>query len=207
MADAKKPKIGMIYKIGAFLAFVLLGYLGIRSYKLSVEKLKINGCIDEIGQIFMNAQDVFKNQNNYKTLDYKSAVKFNIIPKKMFREGGRGEAFNSYGGGVDIFATPLLAANDDKAFSVSFQGITSYGCQELVRTSFSDNPDLIAVGAFPKATAADALDEVYSFTLQEDIKQKNIFLGSEAKYVSMDKLEKACACGRALTCTIIWKFK
>ena len=42
MSGEKKQNVRMIFKVGAFLAFIMLGYLGIRSYKRSVEKLKIN---------------------------------------------------------------------------------------------------------------------------------------------------------------------
>ena len=52
MAEMKKQDVRMIFKIGGFLAFIMLGYLGIRSYKQSVEKLKINPFISSISITF-----------------------------------------------------------------------------------------------------------------------------------------------------------
>ena len=111
MADFKKQKVGLIYKIAAFVAFLFLGYLGIRSYKESVEKLKINGCINELGEIIRNIQDMMgRNANGYQGLDYKLAVSLNFFPKQMFREGFN-EAVNSYLGGVDLFYSSLGEGN------------------------------------------------------------------------------------------------
>ena len=65
MAEDKKQNVRMIFKIIAFLAFIMLGYLGIRNYKLSVEKLKINQCTDEIIELVHNIHDIYQNQNDY----------------------------------------------------------------------------------------------------------------------------------------------
>ena len=64
---AKKQQIRMIFKLAAFGAFIMLGWLGIRNYKASVEKVKINACIDELSEIVMNVQDRFSNGNYVKT--------------------------------------------------------------------------------------------------------------------------------------------
>ena len=102
MAEQKKQNIRMIYKIGGFLAFLMLGYLGIRGYKDSVEKLKIKGCSDEIRELLMNIQDRFRGAHDYGTLDYKQASSLKLFPKRMMKQG-YSEPINSYNGGGDIY--------------------------------------------------------------------------------------------------------
>ena len=91
----KKQKVRAVFQIGAWLAFIMLGYLGIRSYKLSIEKLKTNACIEEIGTLARTIQMYFQNQRNYGEFNYKQAVDFKLIPENMFREGFK-EATNAY---------------------------------------------------------------------------------------------------------------
>ena len=56
----KKQQVRAIFQVGAWLAFIMLGYLGIRSYKLSVEKLKTNKCIEEIETLSRGIQFCFQ---------------------------------------------------------------------------------------------------------------------------------------------------
>ena len=202
-----KQKIGTIYKVGAFLAFLMLGYLGIRSYRVSVEQLKTNGCINEIGDLVANIQNAYLSQNSYKGLDYKTAVNMNLIPKKMFREGFK-EAVNSYMGGVDLYQSSLNVEDDYKAFEVSFQGLSSTGCVNLMRMPWDEgqNISFIAVGGYPSATPSGVLDLILVATPQEEIKKKNIYKSSEVRLVGIDKIEALCNCPKD-TCTVVWKFR
>lgn len=203
MANFKKQKVGLIYKLAAFVAFLFLGYLGIRSYKNSVEKLKINGCIDELGEITRNIQDMMgKNSNNYEGLDYKLAVSLKFFPKQMFREGFN-EAVNSYLGGVDLFSSSLSGDNHTGAYEISFQGLSKMGCQALIKLKF-DN--LIAVGGYPNATPSGVLDEIYASTQPKDIKSRNILKSEETGFINPDILEAICGCSDD-TCTVVWKFR
>ena len=52
--SAKKQQVRLIFKLAAFGAFIMLGWLGIRNYKASVEKLKVNACIEELSEIILN---------------------------------------------------------------------------------------------------------------------------------------------------------
>ena len=97
-----KQKVRAIFQIGGWLAFIMLGYLGIRSYKISVEKLKTNTCIEEIETLSRNIQMYFQSQRDYGEFNYKQAVDFKLIPQSMFRQGFK-EATNAYLGGVDFF--------------------------------------------------------------------------------------------------------
>lgn len=206
MATAKQ-KVGTIYKIGGFLAFLMLGYLGIRSYRISVEQLKTNGCINEIGDLVASVQNAYLSQTSYKGLDYKTAVSMKLIPKKMFKEGFS-EAVNSYFGGVDLYPSSLNEEDDNKAFEVSFQGLSSFGCINLMRMPWDEgqNISFIAVGGYASATPSGVLDLVLAATPQEEIKKKNVFKSSEVRLVGMDKIEDACNCPKD-TCTVVWKFR
>ncbi|MCM1323818.1 MAG: hypothetical protein NC218_06620 [Acetobacter sp.] len=201
---AKKQQVRLIFKLGAFGAFIMLGYLGIRNYKDSVEKLRVNGCIDEIGEITLNIRDRFSN-NVYTGLDYKSASDLQIFPKKMFKEGYR-EALNSYMGGVDLFPSALGPKSPENAFEVSFQGLSQRGCMDLIRMNWENSSFLIAVAGYRVATPSGVLDEIYPETKQEDIKNYNIFKGNGARFASDDKLKDACQCDDD-TCTVVWKFR
>ena len=107
MANQKKQDVRVIFQVGAWLAFIMLGWLGIRSYKLSVEKLKTNTCIDEIYELSNNIRDAFRSQNEYGEIDYKIIESMRLFPRSMMREGFR-EATNAYLGGVDIYYSFLL---------------------------------------------------------------------------------------------------
>ncbi|MBO5038316.1 MAG: hypothetical protein J6C85_02515 [Alphaproteobacteria bacterium] len=203
MADFKKQKVGLIYKVAAFVAFLFLGYLGIRSYKESVEKLKINGCIDELGEIVRNVQDMMgRNASGYKGLDYNLAVSLQFFPKQMFREGFN-EAVNTYLGGVDLFYSSLGEGNVDGAYEISFQGLSSMACKALIKLKFDT---LIAVGAYPSATPSGVLDEIYLSTDPKDIKSRYIFKSEQTGFISENVLDDVCGCSDD-TCTVVWKFR
>ena len=204
MSDKKKQDVRVIFKIGAFLAFIMLGYLGIRSYKLSVEKLKINECTDEIIDFARNVQDAYRNQRNYGEIDYKTAEKLRLFPKKMKREGFK-EFTNAFFGGVDIWYSSTSPENNNSAFEISFQGLSKFGCSSLMKLNLEEI-GAIAVGGYNKATPSGVLDEVYESTDQKDIKGYNIFKAKGIQYLANDKAEKACNCKEDV-CTVVWKFK
>lgn len=204
MADKKKKDVRVIFKIGAFLAFIMLGYLGIRSYKVSVEKLKINQCTDEIIDFARNIQDAFRNQRNYGEIDYKTAERLRLFPKKMKREGFR-EYTNAYYGGVDIWYSSKAPENEKSAFEISFQGLSQMGCIALLKTNLEEI-GAIAVAGYGNPTPSGVLDEIYETTTQAEIKGSNKFMAKGIQYLADDKAKKACSCKEDV-CTVVWKFK
>ena len=60
----KKQQVRAIFQEGAWLTFIMLGYLGIRSYKLSVEKVKTNKCIEEINTLWRGIQIDFQDKRD-----------------------------------------------------------------------------------------------------------------------------------------------
>lgn len=202
----KTQKIRTIYKVAAFLAFIMLSYLGIRSYRHSVEKLKINACIEEVNELVGNIQRAYERQFSYKDLDYNTAVTLNLIPQRMFKPG-YSDAINSFIGGVDMFYSSWEKIDDDKAFEVSFQGVSSEACKELMKIQWDAglNTDFIAVGGYTNPTPSGVLDEILVNMKQEDIKSGNIFKGTDVRFASADKLERACDC-KDRTCSVVWKF-
>ncbi len=193
----------MVFKLAAFGAFIMLGWLGIRNYRASVEKMHVNKCIEDINEIVLNVQDKF-NSGKYDGLDYKMAANLQIFPKRMFREGSR-EALNSYMGGVDIFASPLGEGMYDRAWEVSFQGLSQTGCIELIRMNWS-GPMLVAVAGYGQPMPSGVLDTIYPETKQDDIKQRNIFKGNLAPFIDDYRLEEACCCDGNY-CSVVWKFR
>lgn len=205
-AEQKKQNIGVLYKLGAFLAFLMLGYLGIRGYKDSVERLKIKGCSDEIRELMMNIKERFASARDYGTLDYKQVASMRLFPKSM-QKPGYSEPINSYIGGVDVYYSAASPESQHSAFEVSFQGLSKTGCIALMRITLDDGTgrDYIAVGGFGVATPAGALDEVYPDTPKDKMK-RNVFKSTEVLYTDTKLLENACAC-KDLTCSVVWKFK
>lgn len=206
MTEQKKQNIGLIYKLGAFLAFLMLGYLGIRGYKDSVERLKINGCSDEIRELIMNIQDRFRGTRDYGTLDYKQAASMRLFPKSLMKDGYT-EPVNSYNGGVDIYYSATSPEKNNGAYEISFQGLSQQGCVALMRLVLDDGTgqDYIAVAGYGTATPSGVLDEVYGDTPREKLK-KNVFKSTEVMYTDINLLKNACSC-KELTCTVVWKFK
>jgi hypothetical protein len=209
MAEEKKKKqdVRAIFWVIGFLAFVMLGYLGIRSYKISVEKLKINQCRDDIIEIVMNMQDKFRNQRNYGEFDYNKAVAMKIIPKRMFHAGIK-DAVHSYIGGIDFFYSSLDEDSPHSAFEVSFQGISKMACMDLFKMDWGTKSadTLIAVAAYTTPTASGQLDEIYPSMKQSDIKKKNIYMANDARFIADDKLEAICGCKKD-QCSLVWKFR
>lgn len=201
-----KQQIKIISLIGAFIAFIMLGYLGIRNYKDSVEKLKINKCIEEISQIVLMIKDNYTGPQGYAELDYKKAIDMNLFPQHMIKKQKK-EALNSFSGGVDIFYSPINENDENKAFEVSFQGLSSNGCQQLMTVDFNSygGDMLIAVGGYPNAMPSGTLADIYPSTKQKDIKDKNIYKSTELKYISQEELASICNCKKE-TCSVVWKF-
>jgi len=206
MTETKKQKVRLIYKIGGFLAFLLLGYLGIRSYKLSVEKLKTNNCVNEIAELVGNIQEAYRNERSYDGLDYARAQSLKLIPKTMFRQGFR-EAVNGYMGGVDMFYSSLHEEGDNKAFEISFQGVSSMGCIALMRMQWDggQNVSFIAVAGYPSPMPSGVLDQITADTPQDEIKDRRVFRSSAVRFASDLQIENACACEDE-TCSVVWKF-
>jgi hypothetical protein len=204
MADKKKQDVRVIFKIGAFLAFIMLGYLGIRSYKLSVEKLKINQCTDEVMELAQNIQDAFRNQREYGEFDYKMAENMKLFPRKMRREGFS-EMTNAFYGGVDVYYSSLDSVRNKSAFEISFQGLSSFGCKSLLRLDLN-GIGLIAAAGYSVATPSGVLDEIYPDTKQTDIRSRNQFIAKGIQYLSDDKVDGICNCKEDV-CSVVWKFK
>ena len=205
MAETKaKQDVRMIFKIGAFLAFIMLGYLGLRSYKKSVEKLKINECSNQIIELVRNINEAYRNDRDYGEFDYKTAAKLKLFPKNMMKEGFN-EAVNGYFGGVDVYYSSSAPEMPKGALEVSFQGVSKMGCMSLMRINLTDL-NLIAVGGYSGPTPAGVLDEIYAEMKQEDIKKANIYVGKTVMYVADDKVEKNCAC-KDDVCSVVWKFR
>ncbi len=204
MAEMKKQDVRMIFKIGGFLAFIMLGYLGIRSYKQSVEKLKINQCTDQIMELTQNIQEAFRTQREYGEFDYKVANRMKLFPKSMIKEGFK-EPVNAYMGGVDLYYSSTSEENNKMAFEISFQGLSKMGCMALMRLNL-DDLNIIAVGGYSTATPSGVLDEIYLDTKQSDIKSKNKFVGKGIQYLSDEKAKNVCNCKEDV-CSVIWKFK
>lgn len=205
MAENKKQNVRMIFKIIAFLAFIMLGYLGIRNYKLSVEKLKINQCTDEIIELVHNIHDIYQNQNDYGEFDYKIADKMKVYPKRMIRQGIM-EPTNAYLGGVDVYYSSTYPDKNKSAFEVSFQGLSQMGCMALLRLGELEELGLIAVAGYSSATPSGMLDEIYLDTKQADIKANHIFVAKSAPYIADERAEKICGCDDDV-CTVVWKFR
>ncbi|MBR5154479.1 MAG: hypothetical protein IKW58_02005 [Alphaproteobacteria bacterium] len=205
MSESKqKQDVRMIFKIGAFLAFIMLSYLGIRSYKKSVEQLKINQCNEQLIEFVQNIQETFRSQRDYGEFDYKVADRLKLFPKSMVKEGFK-EKVNAYMGGVDVYYSSSAPDSNKSAFEVSFQGLSQMGCMGLMRLNLSDL-NVIAVGAYPSPTPSGVLDEIYLDTKQTDIKGKNKFIGKGIQYLADDKAKAACDCSDNV-CSVIWKFK
>ena len=207
MAEGKKQQVRTIIWVVAFLGFIMLSYLGIRSYRISVEKMKINQCRDDLIEIVMNMQDKYRNQRNYGEFDYVKAVAMKIIPKRMFHTGIK-DAIHSYMGGIDFFYSGLDIYNPYSAYEVSFQGISKMACMDLFKMDWGTNSGdtLIAVAAFTSPTASGQLDEIYPGMKQADIKKKNIYMANDARFIADDKLENICNCSGD-KCSLVWKFR
>lgn len=204
MAGDKKKEIRLVFQIGAWLLFIMLGYLGLRGYRQSVEKLKTNACQDEIFELANGIQEFFRNAPDYGNLDYKQVVSFKLIPKKMFREGFT-EATNSYHGGVDFYYSSLSPERQHSAFEISFQGLSQYGCMSLLRMNWGTASAslLIAVAGYSSPKPAGPLDEIYPGM---KIKASNIFKPEDALYLSDERAEQICSCSD-YDCTVVWKFR
>lgn len=203
----KVQQVRLIYKIAGFIAFILLGYLGIRNYRLSVEKMKINECVEEVAELVANIQRIYSSSHSYKDFDYNTAVSLGIIPRKMFKEGIN-DAVNPYIGGVDVFYSSLFEEDDNKAFEISFQGLSPMGCRELMHTDWATmmGNDFIAVAGYANPTPSGVLDGILYNMKQEDIAQRNVYKAEVASFANLDDITNACKCD-GHNCTVVWKFK
>jgi hypothetical protein len=207
MATGKsKENVRLVFKVGAFLAFIMLGYLGIRGYKNSVEKLKLNEASSELFELVYNIQERYRGALDYGELDYKTVATMGLIPKTMFKEGQR-DALNPYMGGVDMFYSSSSPTNNNDCFEIAFQGVSQMGCEGLIRLNWDGNGGdmLIAVAGYANQTPSGVLDEIYPGMKQSDVKSRNIFMKSDAPYIASDKLAAICNCPNN-TCSVVWKF-
>ena len=207
MSGNKKQDVRLIFKVAAWLAFIMLGWLGIRSYKLSIEKLKTNQCIDEIFNLSNSIREAFSRQNEYDERDYAMVEKLSLFPKGMYREGFR-EATNAYWGGVDIYYSYGDASKRKNAFEISFQGLSSFACENLIKMDWGDQSGsvVIAVAGYNRPTPSGTLDHIYIGTEQSEIRESNIFLVKYAKNVSSEKIKQVCNCEENI-CSVVWKFR
>ena len=80
------------------------------------------------------------------------------------------------------------------------------GCFSLVKLFELIELNLIAVAGYSSPTAAGVLDEIYLDTKQEEVKKSNIFIAQGLRYISDDKVKRACSC-KTDVCSVVWKFR
>ena len=207
MSGNKKQDVRLIFQVAAWLAFIMLGWLGIRSYKLSVEKLKTNQCIDEIFSLSNNIREAYSKQVEYDEIDYALVDRLGLVPKSMRREGFK-EATNAYFGGVDIYYSFIDENRRRGAFEISFQGLSAFACENLIKMDWGDQTGstVIAVAGYNRATPSGTLDHIFPNMEQNEIRERNIFLVKYAKNVASEKIKQVCNC-ETNTCSVVWKFK
>lgn len=115
----------MIEIIGVLAIIGVLSIGGISGYSKAMRKYKENKAIDQISNIFANIRSIFTNQGSFDNLNNAFAIKFDIVPQDMIKNGD--ELVNPFGGDV------VISGNDDNdRVIVQYGGIDKQACISIV---------------------------------------------------------------------------
>ena len=210
----------MVEMLGVLAIIGVLSVGGIAGYSKAMNKYKINKTTDQVSMLVANIRTLFSSQGNYDGLDNGAAVRFGVVPEDMYEAGSSGGAsmHNAFNGDVFIASADARGANDNEAFIVSYNGLTSEACVTIATGDWGSGQGsgLIAIAAAGEnGTAAETggagalLASIYTTTTagSADESKAVSIPGSTNHPTPMSVTNAVAACdGDGSTNSVAWKY-
>lgn len=162
----------MVEMLGVLAIIGVLSVGGIAGYSKAMNKYKINKTTDQVSMLVANIRTLFSSQGNYKDLTNAMAIKFGVVPNDMYTPKSKGsvtEIKNAFGGTVTIAASGGRAKDDNEAFIIEYNGLSSEACITVATGDWGSGQasGLIAIAAGNLSRndakgASAAIAEVYT---------------------------------------------
>lgn len=194
----------MIEMLGVLAIIGVLSVGGIAGYTKAMNKYRTNKVIDQLTMIVTNIRTLYAMQRNYDGLDNDVAWNVGVIPDEM-----TSSVENAFGGAVTISESGKFASDDDKAFTVTFGGLTKEACVALATGDWGSGHSAGLIGVGANNGGQNATDTVSSLYLQADgscptSNATNCYINLPLSVVEASN-ECNCEAG-SNSCVVSWKY-
>ena len=135
----------MIEMMGVLAVIGVLSTAGISGYIKMMAQYKINKAVEQIEQISAKLSTIGSSVESYEGLNNKSAVKSDAVPSEAIIGDGT-NLENPFGGTIVIAAAPLLAANDNQAYTIIYTDLPEDACIALGSLEWNTNSNFVGIG-------------------------------------------------------------
>ena len=197
----------MIEMLGVLAIIGVLSVGGIAGYSKAMNKFKTNQVADNVSMLVANIKTLYAQQKTYTGLNNTSAVSMGVVPDEL---GTSATLTNAINGAVTIQAAASTAASDNKAFTITFNGLSKEACITLATNDWGSgySSGLIYI----KATGAK--NETYDITSAAGLIgcSGSTAAGSAVACpghnmpMPVQAAANACNCNAGNQCAIQWKY-
>ncbi len=197
----------MIEMLGVLAIIGVLSVGGIAGYSKAMNKFKTNQVADNVSMLVANIKTLYAQQKTYTGLNNTSAVSMGVVPDEL---GTSATLTNAFNGAVTIQAAASTAASDNKAFTITFNGLSKEACITLATNDWGSgySSGLIYI----KATGAK--NETYDITSAAGLIgcSGSTAAGSAVACpghnmpMPVQAAANACNCNAGNQCAIQWKY-
>ena len=197
----------MIEMLGVLAIIGVLSVGGIAGYSKAMNKFKTNQVADNVSMLVANIKTLYAQQKTYTGLNNTSAVSMGVVPDEL---GTSATLTNAFNGAVNIQAAASTAASDNKAFTITFNGLSKEACITLATNDWGSgySSGLIYI----KATGAK--NETYDVTSAAGLIgcSGSTATGSAVACpghnmpMPVQAAANACNCNAGNQCAIQWKY-
>ena len=194
----------MIEMLGVLAIIGVLSVGGIAGYSKAMNKFKTNQVADNVSMLVANIKTLYAQQKTYTGLNNTSAVSMGVVPDEL---GTSATLTNAFNGAVNIQAAASTAASDNKAFTITFNGLSKEACITLATNDWGSgySSGLIALHAqYTNATSA-ALTDVIGCSGSEGSGSATACPGHNMP-MPVQAAANACNCNAGNQCAIQWKY-
>ena len=197
----------MIEMLGVLAIIGVLSVGGIAGYSKAMNKFKTNQVADNVSMLVANIKTLYAQQKDYNGLNNTTAVSMGVVPDEL---GTSATLTNAFNGAVNIQAAASTAASDNKAFTITFNGLSKEACITLATNDWGSgySSGLIYI----KATGAK--NETYDITSAAGLIgcSGSTAAGSAVACpghnmpMPVQAAANACNCNAGNQCAIQWKY-
>ena len=194
----------MIEMLGVLAIIGVLSVGGIAGYSKAMNKFKTNQVADNVSMLVANIKTLYAQQKTYTGLNNTSAVSMGVVPDEL---GTSATLTNAFNGAVNIQAAASTAASDNKAFTITFNGLSKEACITLATNDWGSgySSGLIALHAQNTNATSAALTDVIGCSGSEGSGSATACPGHNMP-MPVQAAANACNCNAGNTCSVIWKY-
>ena len=198
----------MIEMLGVLAIIGVLSVGGIAGYSKAMNKFKTNQVADNVSMLVANIKTLYAQQKTYNGLNNGNAVSMGVVPDEL---GTTASLTNAFNGTVTIQAAGSTSSNDEKAFTLTFSGLSKEACITLATNDWGSgySSGLIYIKVAKSAISDfSGGDTLIGCAGSASSGAAIACPGGKTNPVPMpvQKAADACKCDAGNQCSIQWKY-